>query len=198
MIRRTVMRGGGVVLGVALAGPSVALAEAAIGEGPMRLDFWQAGFTLVVFALLLIVLRAVAWKPMLKALQDREHFIRDSIETARRDRADAEKLLKDYQAQIEQSRREASAIVEEGRRDAEVLRRKVQDEARQEGDAILDRARREIQIARDTAVKDLYTLSGNLATQLASKILRRELDASAHEQLISESIEQIADMEHRN
>ena len=34
---------------------------------------------------------------------------------------------------------------------------------------LIERARREIQIATDTAVKDLYNLSGKLATDIASR-----------------------------
>ena len=45
---------------------------------------------------------------------------------------------------------------------------------------------REIQIATDTAVKDLYDLSGKLATDIASRIIRKELNAAEHERLISE------------
>ena len=67
-----------------------------------------------------------------------------------------------------------------------------------EADAIMVRAKREIGIARDTAVKDLYALSGQLATDLAGKILQKELDAASHDRLIQESINQIAKLETRN
>lgn len=56
---------------------------------------------------------------------------------------------------------------------------------------MLERAKREIGIARDTAVRDLYDLSGELATNIASRIIRREVDSAAHERLISESIDEL-------
>jgi F-type H+-transporting ATPase subunit b len=171
---------------------------AGIGEGAMRVEYAQAVFTIIVFVLLLIILRFAAWKPMLKALKDREDFIRDSIDQAKQDREQAEATLKKYEAQIEGARHDATAIVEEGRRDAEVVRREIQDEARQESEAMLERAKREIGIARDTAVKDLYNMTGDLATKLAGRIIEKELDPAAHEDLIRDSIERIGKFENRN
>ena len=154
--------------------------------------------TIVTFGLVVLILGKLVWPHVLKALKDRENFIRESLESAKRDREEAEQRLQEYLAQIKNARQEATAIVEEGRRDSEVLRRKVQNEAKQEAEAIMVRAKREIGIARDTAVKDLYSLSGQLATDLAGKILQKELDASTHERLIQESIDQIAQLETRN
>ena len=160
--------------------------------------FTNAIATVITFGIVVLVLGKLVWPHVLKALKDRENFIRESLESAKRDREEAEKRLKEYQAQIANARQEATAIVEEGRRDAEVLRRKTADDAKKEADAIMVRAKREIGIARDTAVMDLYSVSGRLAADLAGKILKKELDASAHDRLIQESIDQISKLESRN
>ena len=154
--------------------------------------------TIITFGLVLIILGKFVWPHVLKALKDRENFIRESLESAKRDREAAEQRLQQYEEQIKNARQEATAIVEEGRRDAEVVRRKIHGDAKQEADAMMDRVKREIGIARDTAVKDLYTLSGQLATDLAGKILQKELDPATHERLIQESIDQMAQLEARN
>ena len=46
-------------------------------------------------------------------------------------------------------------------------------------------------MATDTAVKELYTLSAELATGVASKLIAKELDARDHERLIEESIQEL-------
>ncbi len=160
--------------------------------------FANAIATVITFGIVVLILGKLVWPHVLKALKDRENFIRESLESAKRDREEAEKRLKEYEAQIANARQEATAIVEEGRRDSEVLRRKMQDDAKKEADAIMVRAKREIGIARDTAVMDLYSVSGKLAADLAGKILKKELDASAHDRLIQESIDQISKLESRN
>ena len=148
-------------------------------------------WTVVIFLLVVFVLGKFAWGPILSALQKREDFIRDSLEQAQRDRDESAKQLAGYEKQLAESKAEASAIVEEGRRDAEVLKGKIEASAKAEADAAVERAKREIGLATDTARRELYDLAAKLATDVASRIINEELDASKHERLIAESIEQI-------
>lgn len=148
--------------------------------------------TLITFGLVLVVLGKWVWPVVLRSMQQRENFIRDALQSAQRDREAAEARLREYERKLVEARQEATAIVDEGRRDAEVLRRKIQDDARHEAEAILARAKREIGIARDTAVKDIYTLSADLATDLAGRIIKKELDPKGHERLLRESIDHVA------
>ncbi len=176
-------------------------ALAAGGEGspnPFSGDVGNAIWTLVIFGFVLIVLGKFAWGPILGALQKREDFIRDSLEKAKNDREEAEARLKEYSDKIETARSEATAIVEEGRRDVEVVKRQIEEDAKKEADAIIDRAKREVGLATDTAVKELYDLSARIATEVASRIIRKELSPKEHERLISESIEELAKEISRN
>jgi len=173
---------------------AAARAAAESGEGksnPFAGDIGNALWTLVVFVLVVAVLGKFAWKPILGALQKREDFIRDSLAQAKQDREDAERRLKEYTEKVLAARAEATAIVDEGRRDAEVVKRRIEDEAKSEAKAILERGKREIAIATDTAVKELYTLGAKLATEVAGRILRKELNPREHERLIAESIEEL-------
>jgi F-type H+-transporting ATPase subunit b len=154
-------------------------------------DLGNIFWTLLTFVMVIVVLGKFAWKPILGALQQREEFIRDSLAQAKQDRCEAEARLKEYTEKIEASRAEATAIVEEGRRDAEVLKRKLEENARTEASAILQRAKHEIEIATHTAVKELYALSSTLATDVAAKLIQKDLDAQHHERLIQDSIEEV-------
>lgn len=151
-------------------------------------DVGNAIWTIAIFLLVVVVLGKYAWGPILKSLQAREDFIRESLEKAKRDRDEAEARLKEYESRIANARAEATAIVEEGRRDAEAVKRTIEEAARSEADRMVDRAKHEIQLATDTATKDLYNLSAHLATDIAAKILGREISAQDHERLISESL----------
>lgn len=179
---------------VLLAAPSLCLASGG-GESPLQAEWYQAVFTIVVFAILLVVLGKFAWSPILAALKQREDFIRESLDAAKRDREAAEARLKEYEQKLHDARKEASAVVEEGRRDAEVLKRKLESDARKEATATIERAKREIEAATDTAIKGLYDLSAKLATDVAARIIRKELSPEDHRQLISESIEQLGKIE---
>ena len=62
-----------------------------------------------------------------------------------------------------------------------------------EAGRILERAKREIGIAKDTALKELYAASAQLSTDLASKVLQREINPQDHERLIRDSIAALAE-----
>jgi len=158
----------------------------------LRFDPGVALWSIIIFVLLLILLRAVAWKPILQGLQQREDFIRDSLNQAKKDREAAEDNLKEYAAKLEQARDDADAVIEQSRRDAEIARLKTKEEAQNEAEALLERAKREIDLARGTAIKEIYEVGAKLATSAAGKILGREVDAAEHERLIAESIEELA------
>ena len=179
---------------IALAALTVAapaLAAEAEHEAPSLFagDLGNSFWTLLIFVIVLVVLGKYAWGPILNALQTRENFIREALEKAKRDREEAEARLREYEERLAGARAEASAIVDEGRRDAEVVKRRIEEDAKQQADLMIERAKREIQIATDTAAKSLFTLSAKLATEMASRVLGRELSAQDHERLIAEGID---------
>ncbi|HEX9943937.1 MAG TPA: F0F1 ATP synthase subunit B [Thermoanaerobaculia bacterium] len=182
------------LVALAFAAPALAQeAEHAAGGSPNLFagDVGNAIWTLVIFLLVVFVLGKFAWGPILNTLQTRENYIREALETAKREREEAEARLREYEERLAGVRAEASAIVDEGRRDAEVVKRRIEEDAKREADKMIERARREIQIATDTATKELYTLSAKLVTQMAARVIGRELTAQDHERLIAEGIEGI-------
>lgn len=177
---------------VLMAAPAMA-AEAGHGEAgannPFAGDIGNALWTVIIFALVLVVLGKYAWGPILTNLQARENFILESLEKAKKEREEADARLRAYEEKLAAARAEASAIVDEGRRDADAVKRRIEEQARHEADQMIARARREIQIATDTATKELYTLSARLATDMATRIVGKELTLQDHERLIAESID---------
>lgn len=164
------------------------------GPKPALLD-WDIGsavWSIIVFVILLTILRATAWKPILGALHQREEFVRKSLTDAKHEREEAERLLADYTAKVHKAREEATAIVEEGRRDAEEVRKRIHGEAKGEADAIVAAAKKDIQMARDDAVKKLHDETIMLATTLASKIVRKDLSQGDHRRLLDESLAELS------
>ena len=194
MMRKTLST----IVPLLVAGLFLASGAAVAAEGEINLfagDVGNAIWTLVIFVVLIVVLGKFAWGPMLGALQQRENFIRHSLEQAKDDRESAEKLLKEYSVKLEEAHAEAKKVVEEGRGAGEKIRLRLEDEARQESEKMVGRARREIEMAKQSAVKDLYAESAHLATELASRIVKRELTPSDHERLIAESLDELAQLD---
>jgi F-type H+-transporting ATPase subunit b len=176
--------------------PALAAEAPEAGGGaisPFAGDVGTAIWTVVIFGIVLFVLGKYAWGPVQNVLQSRESFIRESLERARAEREEAEARLQEYLDKLGQAKAEAQAIIDEGKRDAEATQRRILAEARQESEKIAARSRREIEIATETALKELYTTSARLATDIAARVIGRELTPADHERLIAESIAELGD-----
>lgn len=180
------------MLAAGAAVPALASSEGGEAISPFAGNFGNALWTLVIFVLVVVLLGKYAWPPILSALHKREEFIRFSLTQAKQDREEAERKFKEYSEQLAKAREDAEAITEQARRNAEIARIKIKEEAQNEAEAMLERAKDEIDLARNTAVRDIYEVGAQLATAAAGKILSRELDAAEHERLIAESIEELA------
>ena len=171
-----------------LALSSVAMAAEGGENNLFAGDIGNAFWTILIFVLVVVVLGKFAWTPLLNGLQQREDFIRTSLEEAKKDREAAEMRLAEYEQQLAGAKEEAGSIIEQAKSEAETLRSRLEEKAREESEAMLDRAKREIDIAKQSAVKEIYSTTAELATEIAGKILRRELDPQDHDRLIRDSI----------
>ncbi len=171
----------------ALAQEHDAAAQPSIFEGGLHNAIW----TLLIFLTVVLVLGKFAWKPLLAALKAREDFIRESLENAKKEREESAALLKRYTEQINEAREEATAITQEGRRDAEEVRRRISAEARTEADAMIKRAKREIEIAHQDAISEIYNTVADLSTQIAERVLRREINTEEHRELVARALEEV-------
>ena len=161
------------------------------GANPFAGDVGTAVWTVVIFVMVLVVLGKFAWGPILDGLQSREDFIKDSLGKAKADREAAEERLREYEERLSSARAEATSIVEEGKRDAEEVRRTIEEQAKVSADEMIERAKREIKIAQETAVKEIYEGGTRISIEIASKVLRREIDGAEHRRLIDEAIERL-------
>lgn len=179
---------------IVVAGCLVALPAMAAEGGSDNIfagDLGNMIWTLVIFVLVLVVLGKFAWGPILEQLQKRESFIRDSLVEAKQEREAAEETLKKYEGKLAEARGEATAIVDQGRRDGEDVRQRIEATAKEEATKIVERAQHEISLAKEAAVEEIFSLAGRLSTEVASQVIRKELDPADHDRLIREATERI-------
>ncbi len=147
---------------------------------------------IIMFAALYFVLKKLAWGAILTGLNDRETKIRTEIESAENARAQATKALDDYQRELAKARTEAGAMIQQARADAQ----RVGDELRSKNEAELtsmkNKAKEEIEAAKRAALNELYAQTAMLATQVAGRILHREIKPADHARLVEESLSQIS------
>jgi F-type H+-transporting ATPase subunit b len=146
-------------------------------------------WTIITFVILLIVLRKVAWTPLLSALEQRESTIRNSLDEAQRVRQESEQLLAENRRILANANRESARILEQGREEAERLRTSITEQAHTEAQRMIDEARREIVRERQLAVQELKRTAADLALVAAGKLLRTAVTDEEHRRLVTESID---------
>jgi len=157
-------------------------------------DLGNTIWTVLIFFTVVVVLGKFAWGPMLKALQNRENFIRDSLTSAQRDQKEAKERLNEYEQKLENAKEDVTAMIETGRSDGEQLKRQIEGEARTNAEQMIERARREMTTARDEALKELYDRSSQLAIGMAGNVLKRQLTPEDHQKLVEETLAEMQKM----
>jgi F-type H+-transporting ATPase subunit b len=147
--------------------------------------------TIVIFILLVAILGKYAWGPILSGLKAREDKIRKDIADAEETRAKAEATLRQYNDQLATAEQKVRDLLNNATTDAENLAASIRTRGQQEAEEIKDRATRDIDAAREQALTEIYEKTADLATRVAEKILRRNLNADDQRSLVNESLQEL-------
>jgi F-type H+-transporting ATPase subunit b len=146
-------------------------------------------------ALSFLILLALMWKfafpAVQKGMRDRTQRIRDSLDDAERTKAEAQRILEDYQRQLADAKNESARIIDEARQTAEQMRRDLMVRAEAEVNELRDRTRTEIDAAQHRAIADLRSQVSELAIGAAEIVVQRNLDRDTNRALVERYIEQV-------
>lgn len=146
---------------------------------------------MVAFVLLIVLVNKVMWGPMSKMLADRQKRIADGLAAGDKGRQELE-LAEKRAAQI---LGEAKSKSQEILAQAEKRKTELEEEGRVKGHAEYEKAvtaaRAEIERETHRVREQLRGQVATLATAGAGRILKREIDANAHEALLNDVVAQI-------
>lgn len=148
-------------------------------------------WTIITFICLVVVLAKFAWKPMLKALGDREENIRSALEEADRARTEAAELIKQNERNLARADEEYQKLLREGKTLAEKLKEEIVIKARQQAQHEIRLANEEIQRNIESARQQLRAEIANLAIKVAEKILDESLDEKKQKKLVDTLMNQL-------
>lgn len=167
------------------------IGAAVTAKNPILPDAKEIIWTVIAFAVVLVVLAKFAFPAMKKGLQAREDRIRADLERADHARAEAEASLEQYRHQLAEARNEANRIIEDARQAAEQVRRDLVARAESEAAEIRRRAQEDARLATERAMSDLRGQVATLSVELAEKIVERNLDRSTQLALIENYINSV-------
>lgn len=158
---------------------------------PSRDTMMSALWVIIIFLVLLAILYPTAWKNVLAGLRAREERIRKDIADAEAARSRAEATLRDYNTKLTQAQAEVQAMLAQATQQAERIAANIRAQAQTESEETKAKALRDIDAARREAVADVHTQAADLATAVAAKILRRNLNPDDQRDLVNQSLEQL-------
>ncbi len=147
---------------------------------------------LVNFLILFGLLYLVAYKPILKMLDERSNKVKSSLEQAEVIRAQAEKAQEDFKVQIAEASKQGQLVIERAAKTGDEIREKAKAEAQVEAEALITRAKAEIRRERDEVIDELRKEFADLTILAASKVIGKSLDKTAHREMINQVLEESA------
>ena len=148
-------------------------------------------WTIVTFLILLFILKKVAWKPILSALDQREKDIKDSLEKAEKAKEDAQRILDENQATLAKAEEESKKIIEQSRSYAENLKEQMLKESKEQSKKLIEDAAEEIDRRKDSAFEELKDQVAKIAVNAAEKIMKQNLDADKNKHIVDNYLKDI-------
>jgi len=152
------------------------------------LIFWE----IISFAILFFLLSKFAFPRILSTLDERERKIRETIEAAERQRAEAERRMAEYEIKMKAAEKAAEGLVEQAKLRARQLLEENERRLTEEAERIRTSTAREIDQERRRALEDVRAYATELALRVAEKLVERSLTDADHKRMAEETLSAVA------
>ena len=169
----------------------IAAGQADAKPGMVQVHGGTLFWSVVAFLLLFIVLKNVAWGPIISSLESREKEISGALNAAAVAKADAEKATSDYEKIKQEAQAEAQKILSEAKSVKEKMVSDAVLEAKTKAEAETKSALEAIDAEREKAVKEIKTAAVDLSIKAASKLIEKNLDSSDNRKLVSDTLDEV-------
>ena len=150
--------------------------------------FWSV----VTFLLLLVVLKKVAWGPIISALEQRENDIKDALNAAEEAKKEAEKVSNDYEKSIEDAQKQSQKIITASKEAAEKVKAKIEHEASTKAETMLNDAKVQINAEKENAINEIKAIAVDLSIKAASKVIEKNVDNDDNRKLVNDAIAEVS------
>lgn len=188
----------GIVGGVTLATPALALAEeSAVGPDILIPKPAELIPALIAFIVILLVLAKLVWPSVLDMMEKRQQKIQDDLDAAERSKIQAAEEAKSYEAKILEAHHEADAIVAKAKKEAEEVRSAVLAKAQREAADIIAKAHGAVDSERHKAMIELSSSVVDLSVEIASKIIGNDLSVEEQRKLAEKYLAEVGTPDER-
>lgn len=148
-------------------------------------------YTLAAFLIVFVILSKFAFPRITAMIDERNNKIEGDIKNAEMTREEAQQMLAQYKAQLDEARTEAKKIIDEGKQLGESLRKEAMNKATEEANQVIRRAQEEISRQTEKAIKELQAQIADISIQVASKVIQKSLNKEEHTNLVKQYISEV-------
>jgi len=146
---------------------------------------------MIVFAVFVWFTMKYVWPPLMTAMRERQKRISEGLAAAERGAREHNEATEKAENTLREAREQAQEILNNAQRQANETIERSKDEARAEGERIVEAAREEVNQEVAQAKDELRREVGKLAVSGAEQILKREVDAQAHNDIIDDLVAEL-------
>ena len=146
---------------------------------------------IINFLLMVVILSFIAYKPIMKMMQERSDKIANDLDNAEKDRNLAEELKRDYQRQLNDARKQAQQILDKAVQQAESAKDDVLNITRSENAKLLKQVQEEIAREREKMFLEVRSQIVSLSIDCAAKVLGREISVADNERMINDYVSKL-------
>jgi F-type H+-transporting ATPase subunit b len=157
------------------------LADTTASTNPLLPSWPEFIIGTILFVLVFGFLAKIGLPRIMKTLEERQDAIEGGINRADEAQAEAEQVLQQYRAQLDDARHEAARMREEAREQGAAIIAEMREQAQAEARRVTEAAQAQIQAERQQALTSLRAEVGTLATDLASRIVGESLTDEARQ-----------------
>ncbi|MFZ4102838.1 MAG: F0F1 ATP synthase subunit B [Sphingobacterium thalpophilum] len=146
----------------------------------------------VAFLILFFLLSKFAWKPIVKALDERERSIEDALSKAEMAKAEMAKLISENEDLLKEARLERDSILKEAKEIKYQIINEAKDQAKIEGARLIEKAKDEITNQKLAAMAEIKNQVSSLSLAIAEKVLRKQLeDQDKQQALVNDLLKEV-------
>ncbi|MGH8299403.1 MAG: F0F1 ATP synthase subunit B [Steroidobacteraceae bacterium] len=146
---------------------------------------------MIVFALLVWATMSFVWPWLMRNLEERQKKIAHGLAAADRGEQELQQAREGADAILREARERAGQIIDQAQHRANDIMEQARTSANQEGQRLVASAQQQIGLEASRARESLRREVGEIVVAAASKLLEREIDPSAHQDLINKLAAQI-------
>src|ERR1700691_5453447 len=157
------------------------LAQATQDQNPLLPTTPELIIGIIVFVVVFGVLGKMLLPRIQKILEEREDAIEGGLSRADEAQAEAQHVLEQYRAQLDDARHEAARLRSDPTEQGAQMIAEMRERATAEARRITEAAQAQIEAERQAALQSLRSEVGSLAVELASRIIGESLDDTARQ-----------------